>query len=78
MKEVDVTRQEARPVRDALLKVDRALRDQLKVAAALEKRLLIDITEEALRDWMRRFNERRELSGGRISDLDQPAVLSRE
>ena len=73
MKEVHVPQQEARPVRDALLKVDRSLRDQLKVAAALEKRLLIDITEEALREWMRRFNERREVAGGRISDLDQPA-----
>ncbi len=65
-----------RPVRDALLKVDRILRNQLKIAAALEKRLLIDVTEEALRDWMRKFNERREAEGGRISDLDQPAVLA--
>jgi len=73
MKKNHCTPERFRPVRDGLLKVDRSLRDQLKVAAALEKRLLIDITEEALSDWMRRFNDRRESAGGRISDLDQPA-----
>jgi len=75
MKDAHIEKDAPRPVRDALLKVDRVLRDQLKVAAALEKRLLVDITEEALREWMRRFNERREAMGGRISELDQPASL---
>ncbi len=74
MKKLPAEAIRTRVVRDALLKVDRVLRDQLKVAAAIEKRLLVDITEEALREWMRRFNERRAAKGEFMSDLDQPAL----
>ena len=74
MKKLPAETPRTRVVRDALLKVDRVLRDQLKVAAAIEKRLLVDITEEALREWMRRFNERRAAKGEFMSDLDQPAL----
>lgn len=44
--------------RAGLLRVDKGLLTKLKLAAAIENRVVADITEEALTTWMANFADR--------------------
>jgi len=44
--------------RTGLVRVDNELRAQLKIAAAVERKSIADITQEALREWMIGHHER--------------------